>query len=126
MTREEAIQVYKDIINPKIREAFEVFAPELASEDEKIRRTLAEHYKEFKREDMWDENISIGQIIDWFEKQRESEQTKNDRYMEGYQKGYADAERTYNNGVAFHIDNPNIQRLDPNVVRQSTTDGTHE
>ena len=47
-----------------------------------------------------------------------------DRYIEGYQNGFADAEKAYNNGVSYHIDNPNIHKLDPNVVIHSTTDGT--
>lgn len=41
MTREEAIEVYHGLINTKIKEAFEFFAPELAeSEDEKIMQTM--------------------------------------------------------------------------------------
>lgn len=41
MTREEAIEVYNGLINTKIKEAFEFFAPELAeSEDERIRNGL--------------------------------------------------------------------------------------
>lgn len=43
MTREEAIEVYNGLINNKIKEAFEFFAPELAeSEDERIRKGLIE------------------------------------------------------------------------------------
>lgn len=41
MTREEAIEVYNGLINNKIKEAFEFFAPELAeSEDERIRKSI--------------------------------------------------------------------------------------
>ena len=41
MTREEAIEVYHGLLNQKIKEAFEVFAPELReSEDERIRKFL--------------------------------------------------------------------------------------
>lgn len=41
MTREEAIEVYNGLINTKIKEAFEFFAPELReSEDERIKREL--------------------------------------------------------------------------------------
>ena len=41
MTREEAIEVYHGLLNPKIKEAFEVFAPELKeSEDERIRKKI--------------------------------------------------------------------------------------
>ncbi len=43
MTREEAIEVYHGLLNQKIKEAFEVFAPELReSEDERIRKWLIE------------------------------------------------------------------------------------
>ena len=43
MTREEAIEVYNGLINVKIREAFEFFAPELAeSEDERTRKHIIE------------------------------------------------------------------------------------
>ena len=43
MTREEAIEVYHGLLNQKIKEAFEVFAPELKeSEDERIRKWLIE------------------------------------------------------------------------------------
>ena len=45
MTREEAIEVYRGLLNEKIKEAFEFFAPELReSEDERIRRTLVEYF----------------------------------------------------------------------------------
>ena len=43
MTREEAIDVYNGLLNQKIKEAFEFFAPELAeSEDEKIKEKILE------------------------------------------------------------------------------------
>lgn len=43
MTREEAIEVYNGLLNQKIKEAFEFFAPELAeSEDERIRKEMIE------------------------------------------------------------------------------------
>lgn len=41
MTQEEAIEVYNGLINEKIKEAFEFFAPELReSEDERIRKEI--------------------------------------------------------------------------------------
>lgn len=47
MTREEAIEVYNGLINTKIKEAFEFFAPELReSEDERIRKELVSLVKE--------------------------------------------------------------------------------
>ena len=47
MTREEAIEVYNGLINEKIKEAFEFFAPELReSEDERIRKELIFFLKE--------------------------------------------------------------------------------
>ena len=43
MTREEAVEVYHGLINEKIKEAFEFFAPELReSEDERIRKEIIE------------------------------------------------------------------------------------
>lgn len=46
MTREEAIEVYNGLINTKIKEAFEFFAPELKEgEDERIRKGLIEALK---------------------------------------------------------------------------------
>lgn len=41
MTKEEAIEIYNGLINPKIKEAFEFFVPELTeSDDEKIRKAI--------------------------------------------------------------------------------------
>jgi len=54
-----------------------------------------------------------------------SQVKQKDRYMEGYIKGFVDAEKTYNNGVPYYIDNPNTYKLDPNVVINSTTSGTN-
>jgi hypothetical protein len=72
MTREEAIEVYNGLINTKIKEAFEFFAPELReSEDERIRKELIAflkyyhtgegNYIEFS--DKW---------IKWLEKQKDT------------------------------------------------------
>lgn len=44
MTREEAIEVYNNLPNQKIKEAFEVLAPELRdSDDERIRKEIIDH-----------------------------------------------------------------------------------
>lgn len=111
----------------------EIF-PELA--EDKVRATLKKIICRAINDDLglpYDERDYISrkvlpyvEMLEQIKDQQGTEQNTEDRYMEGYQKGYADAERTYNNGVAFHIDNPNIQRLDPNVVIETTTDGTHE
>lgn len=46
MTKEEAIEVYYGLINPKIKEAFEFFVPELCeSKDERIRKKCIELIK---------------------------------------------------------------------------------
>lgn len=69
MTREEAIEVYHGLINTKIKEAFEFFAPELReSEDEKTRKEIIE----FIRSQIEDGN-SVGwdRWIAWLEKQKE-------------------------------------------------------
>lgn len=73
MTREEAIEVYNGLINTKIKEAFEFFAPELReSEDDEIIRFLINwindngigtlHYIDIS----WKEKI-----LAWLEKQKE-------------------------------------------------------
>lgn len=75
MTREEAIEVYNNIINQKIKEAFEVFAPELReSEDEKIKKTLIGYFtkkNEYRDVDELWEGLEIPNIIAWLEKQKE-------------------------------------------------------
>ena len=48
MTREEAIEVYNGLINTKIKEAFEFFAPELKEgEDEKTRKEIIKFIQDF-------------------------------------------------------------------------------
>ena len=66
MTREEAIEVYNGLLNQKIKEAFEFFAPELAeSEDEKTRKSLLAYIKgESKR-------LDTPKWIAYLEKQKE-------------------------------------------------------
>ena len=71
MTKEEAIEVYHGLINTKIKEAFEFFAPELAgSEDERIRRTLVEYFGPKVQLDFVG-GVPIQRIRDWLEKQKE-------------------------------------------------------
>lgn len=74
MTREEAIEVYNGLINPKIKEAFEFFAPELReSEDGRIIKWIANyiHAGVFTE----DEHPMALKAIDWLEKQKEPENT---------------------------------------------------
>ena len=78
MTREEAIEVYNGLLNQKIKEAFEFFAPELAeSEDERIRKELKEAFEAYDIESTWN-GIPIRSIFAWLEKQKESSITAND------------------------------------------------
>lgn len=70
MTREEAIEVYHGLLNQKIKEAFEVFAPELReSEDERIRKFLIE----LLSNGTWREEDPFSPVdcVNWLEKQRE-------------------------------------------------------
>ena len=65
MTKEEAINVYEEIINPKIREAFETLVPELQpDEDEKLRRNLIEIVKQNYPKD------DVSNYINWLEKRK--------------------------------------------------------
>ena len=54
MTKEEAIEVYHGLPNQKIKEAFEVFAPELKeSEDEIHRKWILEYlYDGYRKSDV--------------------------------------------------------------------------
>jgi len=70
MTKEEAIEVYNGLLNKKIKEAFEVFAPELReNEDERIRKKLIDYMKEFVPFD------DTGEVVAWLEKQKEQKPT---------------------------------------------------
>lgn len=70
MTREEAIEVYNGLINTKIKEAFEFFAPELAeSEDERIRKDIIECVEEQIRQGNY-LNINRAKVIAYLEKQK--------------------------------------------------------
>lgn len=87
MTREEAIEVYNGLINTKIKEAFEFFAPELReSEDERIRKVLlnlvsndkANGYTQFYEEG----GITCDDAIAYLEKQKEPHYTKRNALFE--------------------------------------------
>ena len=97
MTREEAIEVYNGLINQKIKEAFEFFAPELReSEDEMIRKRLLEYFQGFLKgyEDCYKdggsvkwEGLDVKSILAWLEKQKEGDKAilavdKIDRYID--------------------------------------------
>lgn len=90
MTREEAIEVYNGLINTKIKEAFEFFAPELANEDERIRKiiTLALIASEDELSAFYStHNITRKKCTDWLEKQKESVDYANKEYWRGYREG---------------------------------------
>ena len=83
MTKEEAIEVYKGLINTKIKEAFEFFAPELReSEDERIREDIIGgimwQRDNLKSEGPHDNNLilpgfclTVGEQLAYLEKQKE-------------------------------------------------------
>lgn len=73
MTREEAIEVYNGLINTKIKEAFEFFAPELReSEDERIRKELVAFLKYYHTGE-GNYNIEFSdKWIKWLEKQKDT------------------------------------------------------
>ena len=74
MTRKEAIEVYNGLINTKIKEAFEFFAPELAeSEDERIRKGLIELIENWNYpQELF---TTKRNIIGYLEKQKEQKPT---------------------------------------------------
>ena len=70
MTREEAIKVYNGLLNQKIKEAFEFFAPELAeSEDERIRRFLIDILSHGTWRKEWP--FGPNEVVAYLEKQKE-------------------------------------------------------
>lgn len=72
MTREEAIEVYHGLINTKIKEAFEFFAPELAeSEDEMIRKRLITLIRVLDSSFFTGNNPSKEQCLAYLEKHKE-------------------------------------------------------
>ena len=76
MTREEAIEVYNGLINTKIKEAFEFFAPELReSEDERIRKALVIMMKVPRKEIFEAQGITKEQALAYLEKQKEQKPT---------------------------------------------------
>ena len=72
MTREEAIEVYNGLINTKIKEAFEFFAPELReSEDERIRKAVVSLVYEMKGTYQSFAKVELDKMVAWLEKQKE-------------------------------------------------------
>ena len=72
MTREEAIEVYKGLINTKIKEAFEFFAPELReSEDERMIKAVEHILYENYSDAAVIEGVEIAEIVTWLEKRKE-------------------------------------------------------
>lgn len=88
MTREEAIEVYNGLINTKIKEAFEFFAPELREiNEEEIRKDiiggLMWQRDNLKSEGPHDNNLilpgfclNVGKHLKYLEKQKEPHYTK--------------------------------------------------
>ena len=45
-------------------------SPESASEDERIRKTLIDHFSTFKGTDEWLAGISFSRVVAWLEEQK--------------------------------------------------------
>lgn len=72
MTREEAIEVYNGLLNQKIKEAFEFFAPELAeSEDERITRAINNMLPFIPEEAYANNGVTKEDVLNWLKKQKE-------------------------------------------------------
>lgn len=80
MTREEAIEVYHGFLNQKIKEAFEVFAPELReSEDEKIRKEIISALKFANDGGVYDKHIA------YLEKQKEQKPVEKENTLTDFE-----------------------------------------
>ena len=111
MTKEEAIEVYNGLINTKIKEAFEFFAPELAeSEDERVRKEILDYIKTGTYQKKW---------IEWLEKQGDQKFADNiesslfrDKLLELFQRfrWYCKDETPTNGDVIEYVD-AHIQEL---------------
>ena len=101
MTREEAIEVFHGLLNAKIKEAFEVFAPELAeSEEERMKKELIEAFELYDIESSWNQ-IPVKRILAYLEKQKVNTEGDFGRgYDCGYQAGYAVAKNEMKPKVA--------------------------
>ena len=150
MTQEEKAKAYDEALkiarcwlndpqtiqdcNYTIEDAIQNIFPELKeSEDERIRKGLIEALKTSK---------TIGELkftlpeptreecIAYLEKQKEQKPDVKDpfsnaNFVRGYESGYADAKREQK-PMEIHIDNPNIQKFDPDVkvtTSDSSADG---
>ena len=107
--------------NGKVREALDSIDKELKSfesEDERIREWLVYYFKAIGKS--WlHRDISIEQILAYLEKQKvDIDKLRRDIYQSGYNDGYQhgkeDAQKEQK-PVEIHIDNPNIQKFDPDV-----------
>ena len=69
----------------------EVFPDLKESDDERIRKSLVEFFRNFKPKDMWDEMFSFGDVLSYLEKQKEQkpnvELIQKSWYLEGYHDG---------------------------------------
>lgn len=73
MTREEAIEIYKGLMNPNIIEAFEVLVPELKEIGyDRMREQIIRGFENWKSNgNLTFNNLRVDDILDWFEKQKE-------------------------------------------------------
>lgn len=73
MTREEAIEIYKGLMNPNIIEAFEVLVPELKEIGyDRMREQIIRGFENWKSNgNLTFNNLRVDDILAWFEKEKE-------------------------------------------------------
>lgn len=92
MTREEAIEVYHGLINTKIREAFEFFAPELRKiEDERIRKEIIDIVTAYRSNCVYEGTHHFDECLAWLEKQKDS--VSNAKYIEDVANAFVDGRK---------------------------------
>ena len=64
-----------------IKEGFAQKPAEWSEEDEKIRKSLVEFFGKFKPQDMWNETISLGDVLSYLEEQKPVEWSEDDYKM---------------------------------------------
>lgn len=57
-------------IEQKAKAELKSIFPEHASEDEKIRKSLIDHFSTFNGTDEWIEGISFSRVVAWLEEQK--------------------------------------------------------
>ena len=123
MTREEAIEVYNGLINTKIKEAFEFFAPELReSEDERIRKKCIELIKRVipSGDSQSQESKEILDCIAYLEKQKCDRMKPIYDARESFESALEKAWNDYHNGYE------NVDKLEDDYVECAHAKGFRE